>query len=131
MEEDGEDAERTDEAHEEQEETEERVAQSTVVSELVIYHLAGHHPANEDAGEETYDGQEYLTSDEVKEVEERHSQNRETVIAAQRQRTEHTDERGRRDDEQGGIATRDLQLFMTERRSYFYERHQRREGGKG
>ena len=46
-------------------------------------HLVGYYPANEDTGQETYYGQEYLTRDEVKPVEQRLSEDDQSVDGSQ------------------------------------------------
>ena len=73
---------------------EEASAQLSPVGELVVYYLVGYHPANEDTCQEAYDGQEYLSCDEVKPFEQRTAEEYQTVDSAQRQRTERTNDTG-------------------------------------
>jgi hypothetical protein len=54
-------------------------AERSPVGKLVAHHLVGYSPANEDAGEEADDGQEYLACDEVESDEQRLSKEREAV----------------------------------------------------
>ena len=70
MQEDSEDGEGTDIAYQEEVGLEEATAERSPVGELIANQLLGHIPANEQAGEETTDGQEELSRHEVEEVEE-------------------------------------------------------------
>ena len=124
MQEYGEDAERTHVAHQEVVEAEESAAKSTVVGELIIYHLTRYKPSKKQTSEEAYDGKKQLTRYEVEEIEQRTAKQCETVVATQRQRTEHTYHRRAHNNEQCGIATRQLQLLMTESGTHLYKRHE-------
>ena len=75
MQEDKQDAKRTDVLYQEEIDMEEaRHTQGTVVSELVVYQFMRHEPANQDTRQETSDRQEDLSRHEVEEVEERLAQ---------------------------------------------------------
>jgi hypothetical protein len=49
---------------------EKTATQRATIGELVAHNLMWNIPANEYAGQETYNGQEYLTSDKVEPVEQ-------------------------------------------------------------
>ena len=69
MQEDEEDADRTDILHQEQVKMEILSAQGAPVGKLVTHNLMRNEPSNEDAGEESDDRQENLACYEVKPVE--------------------------------------------------------------
>ena len=62
---------------------EETSAQFTPVGEFVVDNLVRYYPAYEDAGQETYGGQEYLTRDEVEPVEQRPSEDDQSIDSSQ------------------------------------------------
>ena len=62
---------------------EEASAQLAPVGKFVVDNLVGDYPANEDAGQETDYRQEYLTGDEVEPVEQRPSEESESVDSSQ------------------------------------------------
>ena len=100
---------------------EEASAQLAPVGELVVYYLVGYHPSNEDTCQETYDGQEYLTSDEVEPFEQRPTEEYQTVDSAQLQRTERTNDTGQDGDPHGGTLTGGMQLFLEEGRRHLVQ----------
>ena len=79
MKEDEKDADGTDILHEEQVEVEEASMQGAPVGKLIAYHLVRHEPSQEDAGQEPDNGQEYLSCQEVKPVEQRAPKERQTI----------------------------------------------------
>ena len=97
MQENQEDGKRTDILHQEDEDMEETdiadTVQRPVIRKLLLYDMMGHIPADEDTGQETDDGQEYLTRDEVEPVEQRLAKDDQSIDGTQRQRTECTDDR--------------------------------------
>ena len=58
---------------------EETSAQLAPVGKLVVYYLVGEYPTNEDACQESDNGQEYLSCDEVKPFEQRPTEDGQTV----------------------------------------------------
>ena len=71
MQEDKQDGQRTDILHQEDIEMEITSTQRPPVGKLIVYQLMGSRPSDEDTGEESHDGQEYLAGDEVEPVEQR------------------------------------------------------------
>ena len=121
MQENNQDSQWTHILHQEQVRMEEASSQSAPVGELVVYYLVGYHPANEDTCQETYDGQEYLTSDEVEPFEQRTAEHDQTVDSPQRQRAERTDDAGQDGDPHGGTLTGGMQLFLEEGRRHLVQ----------
>lgn len=78
-------------------------------------------PSNEDTGQETNNRQEYLSCDEVKPVEERFSENRQTIDSSHRQGAESSDNRSRDCDHQCRFLTTHPHLLMDKRRAYLME----------
>jgi len=71
MQEDEQDAQRADILHQEDIEVEIFPdTQCTTISELVVYQLMRYEPANQDTGQETYDGQENLSCHKVEDIEQ-------------------------------------------------------------
>ena len=91
MQEHGGNGHRTHEAHTEDIHSPEAVEHGSVVGKLVADGLLRSTPANEYGGEETSEGQKYLTSEEIAEVEDALSENRKSVDGTARQCTHHTD----------------------------------------
>lgn len=81
MEENEEDAERTDVLHQEEVKVEKGAAQRAPVGELVADDFVGDEPTDEDAGEEAHHGEENLTRHEVEDVEQRHAEELQPVVA--------------------------------------------------
>jgi len=75
MQEDKQDAERTNVLHQEEIDVEiVRHTQGTVVRKLVVYQFMRHKPADEDTRQETRNGQEDLSCHEIEDVEHRTTQ---------------------------------------------------------
>lgn len=92
MEENEDDAQRTDVADAEHEEAEEASTQRSTIGKLVVGNLLGHVPAEEQASKQATSGQEYLTCQEVKPVEQRFSTDDQPAAGiAKRQGAEHPD----------------------------------------
>ena len=81
--EDEQDAERTDVFHAEEVEVEETHAQRAPVAVFVAYQLVGEMPAHKQTGEETADGEEQLSGDEVEDVEQRPAQHMQLFVLPQ------------------------------------------------
>lgn len=101
------------------------------VGELVAYNLSVHTPGNEDAGEETADGEEYLSGDEVEEVEEGHAEELETLPCTEAEGAEAAEEAAEARDDGRCPTTGDVELLVEERRADLVERDKAGEGGEG
>jgi hypothetical protein len=85
MQEDEQDGQRADILDEQQIGVEKASAQRSPIGELVAHQFVGQEPANEDAGHETYEGQEYLSCDEVEPVEQRFTKYLQALDGTKRQ----------------------------------------------
>lgn len=83
MEKDEEDTDRADVLDQQEIEVEIVTAKSTPIGEFVAHELVGDKPAEEDAGQKTYDGEENLSGDEIEPVEEGTSKKDHGTVAAQ------------------------------------------------
>ena len=81
MEEDKQNGQWTDVLHQEEISVEITPGQFTAIGKLVAHNLVVYVPTNEDAGQEAYHRQEYLTRDEVKPFEERLTKELQPVIS--------------------------------------------------
>ena len=87
-------------------------------------------PTNEQAGEETADGQEYLTRDEVEEAEQALAIDGEETPLTQGHGTEHSDNPTGNGDYPSCAVAGGLELFLEECRAHLMKGYQRGEGSQ-
>ena len=87
-------------------------------------------PADEDTGKEAHNGQEYLTCDEVEQIEQRLVKIDKSLVTSQRQRAESTND-GRRDcDQQGCTLASGVQFLFKECRRHLMQGDERCQGSQ-
>ena len=84
MKENQQDTHRTNKAHQKKEHTEKRAPQRAPIGELVAHQLVRNKPPYENTCEESADGQEQLSGDEIEKVEQRHAENGQRIACPQR-----------------------------------------------
>ena len=104
--------------------------QCTPVGKLVAHNLMGNVPAYEKASEESADRQEHLPRDEIENVEQCLSEERQMLNATKRQRAKGTHHTARHRHYKRCHVARHMEFFLEERRAYLMKRNERRKCGK-
>ena len=120
----------TDIFHEEEIDVEKTSTESAPVCELVAHNLVWQIPTNEKAGEETTDGEEHLTRDEIEDVEQRLSEERQSLHTTKRQRAERTHDTTADSDYERSTVAGETHLLLEKGCADLMERDERRECGE-
>ena len=126
MEEDEQDAERTDESDAEEVDAEEASTQGASIGEFLVNDALWHIPSQEETRQESSQGQEDLARGEIEQVEETHAEERDVAVV-ERQRAEHTYDGTQHSDDGGSATPRDLQLLMEECCAHLMQGDERRQ----
>ena len=110
---------------------EERPAESAPIGELVAHQLVGQIPSHHQAGEESAYRQEHLTCDEVEDVEQGLTKERQVLNVSQRRRAERAHQAATRRDYLSCAVAGDAKLLLKECRADLMEGYQGSKGGKG
>ena len=131
MHEDEKDEQRTHVFYKEQINGEHATLQCAPVCELIFYHLVRYIPTHEQTREESAKWKEHLTCDEVEDVEQGLTKERQVLNASQRKRAERAHQTAARRDYLSCAAAGDAKLLLKECRADLMEGYQGSKGGKG
>ena len=111
----------TDEAYEEEVCTEQCAAQRAVVGKLIAHNLFGYVPSEEQACEQSAEGEEYLSCEEVEEREQWHAEERQSLDSTERERAHGAHTAARQGDDCRCTAAFQLKFLVYPCRSHFME----------
>ena len=98
------------------------------IGKLIANYLMRHKPSYKDAGKESNDWQEQLTSYKVEQIENSHAKEAKSIPSSQRQRTNNTNYHTPNCYHYCSTFTSCTKFLFKESRTYFMKRHQRGQG---